>query len=251
MKLCVAEFQVDNGLIVIGSAEAADDDEPTFDALPEVTSTQIFMPCRQQVGPVRIELWRTYGPPTACEVTSALLRLSSGSIVVGEASLAPYLSWRVCPPGGSVAVRVGADSEQDASVVVVVLDPAVDRLPSARSRGDLIRQLAGYGELAELDVILVEHSFPVERCAAAVRVIRSAADRDLHPARVRYGADKLVEWMRWLRANVSSQDVDGLVEEVLERIATNAPFDETARVTFSRFAERLGMTVDELLVARR
>lgn len=67
----------------------------------------------------------------------------------------------------------------------------------------------------------------------------------------RYGVDTLVEWMRWLQADVSSQDVDGFVELVKSRIAADTSPDETARVIFAELASRLGMTLDELLVARR
>ncbi|MFC4045159.1 hypothetical protein ACFO1B_42675 [Dactylosporangium siamense] len=245
------EFQVDNGTLTIGASAMPDDDGPTPAELPEVTPTQIFVQWRQQVGPVRVELWRTYGPPTAHEVASAVLQLAAGRMVVGETFRPPCLSWQACAPGGSLAVRVGADSEQDASVVTVVLDPVDERLPSTRERAGLARRLADYQELANLDVVLVEHSFPVERCAAAVRTIRRAVDQGVHAARVRYGVESLVEWMRWLRADVSTQDIDGLVEEVMLQIAADAPLDETARVIIAGFAERLGMTLDGLLVARR
>ncbi|MEV4141846.1 hypothetical protein AB0J72_58060 [Dactylosporangium sp. NPDC049742] len=81
-----------------------------------------------------------------------------------------------------------------------------------------------------------------------MRIIRRGIEQGIQS---RYDVAGLVEWLRWLRADVSSQDVDGFVGRVMRLIAADAPVRETAVAILTEFAARLGMTLDEVLTARR
>ncbi|WP_433791371.1 hypothetical protein [Actinoplanes sp. CA-252034] len=251
MKLCSIEFAVDNGMLTIGAAEVADGEQPTLENLPAATATQLFIPCRQQIAPVHVDFWRGEAPPSSYEMISVDITLPNGLLTVGETFLRPYLSWPVCAPGQSVNVRIGVDDEDDAASVTVLIDAVDVRLPSSRDRAHLVRALAEYDQLEKLDVITAEHSFPLERFSSAFHIIRHGIASGAAGGRVRYGVQTIIEWMRWLKADILRENLEGIDELIISRASSNVSPDQAAREILAEVAGRLGVSLDELLVARR
>ncbi|GAA2709306.1 hypothetical protein [Actinoplanes palleronii] len=251
MKLCSFEFAVDNGMLTIGAAEAADGEQPTLEDLPAVAATQLFMRCRQQIAPVRVGFWRGEAPPSSYEILSVKITLPHGLLTVGETFLRPYLSWPVCAAGQSVDVRIGVDDEDDAASVTVLIYAVGARLPSSRDRAHLVRALAEYDQLEKLDVVTAEHSFPLERFSSAFHIIRHGVASGAAGGRVRYGVQTIVEWMRWLKADISRENLEGVDGLIMSRVGLNVSPDQAAREILAEFAGRLGVSLEELLFARR
>jgi hypothetical protein len=250
MKICTVELPVDTGILTIGSAEPSGGEQPTLEELPAVTDSQIFVPCRQQMAPVRVEIWRGAVPATGHDLLSGELVLPAGYIAVGESFLRPCLSWPVCSPGQKVGIDIGVDDTVNASHVIITVDPSAPRIPMPRDRNVLIRSLADLEKLTDLDAVLAEHSFPAERLAASLRIIHHSAMKGTTAARLRYRVQLIIEWMRWLRAGISVVDLEGIDQAIMSVISSESLPERAAREILSEVAGALGLPLDELLVAR-
>jgi hypothetical protein len=248
MKICIAEFSVNTGILVIGSADPSAGPQPTLEQLPAATDAQIFMSCRQQIAPVRVELWRGEAPAEVRKLLSSEITLPAGHIAIGESFRRPCLSWPVCSPGETVEVRIEVDDEERSSHVIVTVNPTESQIPVLSDRDVLVRSLA---DLEDLDTVLAEHSFPMERLAASLRIVHRRARDGMSAARLRYAVQSVIEWMRWLRAGISAGDLANIEGIIISAVSSDSGSEQAAEVVFFRLADVLGISLEELLVARR
>ncbi|MFF2525460.1 hypothetical protein [Streptomyces liangshanensis] len=250
MKISAVEFTVDNGILLIGDDGAFPEAAGlSLETLPAVGSGLVAISCRQQIAPVRVELWRHWAP-MAHRVVSVDLTLSSGVLSLGECFGRPLFRWPASSPGASLQLGVYADDEVEASLISVVVQPDERAIRSWRRRSELVEQIDLVDDIGEIDVILAERSFPVARLGAAVRVIRQAAACDVSVHRIRYAIESTVEWMRWLRRDTSKGDLAWLSPLFDQLVRSRMPADSAADVILDRLADSLAMSKSELLDAR-
>ena len=248
MKVCAVEFPVDSGILVVGSAEPSDGPQPTLEQLPVATGAQVFLSCRQQIAPVRVEVWRGGGPSEICTLLTAEIALPAGRLTVGESFVWPCLSWPVCSPGETVEIGITADDGANASHVIITVNPAEPRVPVLTGRDMAAWSLA---DTEDLSTVLAEHSFPVDRLAASLRIIRGRARGGASAARLRYAVQSVIEWMRWLRVGIPEGDLAGIEGIIMEAVSADSVPDNAAEVVFSALSDAVGIPPAELLVARR
>lgn len=242
------EFSLDNGMLVVGDASAFDEaSDLPLESLPAVGERLLVVECRQQIAPVRIELWRHSAPLGNVAVPNAGLTLVDGLLGFGECFGQPRFQWPVSSPGALVEIGVSLDDASEASLVTVVVDPNGDVLPSfVGRRRDVVDQLHG---LEKLDSVLAGRSFPVERLSAAFRTIREQTGSS-SAARVRYSVETVAEWMRGLRRGTSKADVSWVHPLVGELVASQTPDAQAAALLIERLADALDTSTAELLDSR-
>jgi hypothetical protein len=248
MKVCVAEFPVDSGILVVGSAEPSDGPQPTLEQLPVATGAQVFLSCRQQIAPVRVEVWRGGGLSEIRTLLTAEIALPAGRLTVGESFLPPCLSWPVCSPGETVEIGITADDRANASHVIITVNPVEPQVSVLTDRDVAVRSLA---DMEDLSAALAEHSFPMDRLAASLRIIRDRARDGVSAARLRYAVQSVIEWMRWLRAGIPAGDLAGIEEIIMNAVSADLAIENAAGVVFSALSDTVGVPLAELLVARR
>jgi len=250
MKMAAVEFSVDDGILAIGDDGAFPEacDLP-LETLPAVGDRLIAISCRQQIAPVRVELWRNWAP-AAQRVVSANLILSGGLIAFGECLGRPVFRWPVASPGSSLQVDVYVDDAVEASVVSVVVQPDGRIASPARRRSELVEQVDLVDDISKIDVILAERSFPVVRLSAMFRVIREALAREVSAHRIRYATEAAAEWMRWLQRDMSKTEVLWVPDLFEELARSQLPAEEAANALMDRLADSLAMPTSDLLDAR-
>ncbi|NEA60396.1 hypothetical protein G3I60_41110 [Streptomyces sp. SID13666] len=250
MKMAAVEFTLDNGILVIGDDSAFPEAyNLSIETLPAVEDRLIAISCRQQIAPIRVELWRNWAPMSHC-IISANLMLSGGMLALGECFGRPLFRWPASSPGSSLQLDVYADDEVEASLISVVVQPNKRAAQSSCRRSELLEQLDQVDDISRIDVILAERSFPVVRLSAAFRVIRRAMEGDASIHRIRYAIEATVEWMRWLRREMSKTEVAWVPPLFDELARSQMPAESAARVLIDRLADSLAMSTSELLDAR-
>ncbi|MFJ8020370.1 hypothetical protein [Streptomyces sp. NPDC096311] len=208
----------------------------------------VVLTVRAQIAPVRVSVWRGAAPKASRQIFDGEVVLSMGYLTLREASDPPFFVWPVVSAEARVALSIGVDAWDEATVVTVVVDPGADSMPDVRSRDGFIASAAAITSLSRIDQVLTGYSYPVDRLAAAIRIMRAASDGGVSDARIRYGIASVVEWLKWLHPAISSGALEGVPEKIRNNLSGDFSEEVTARVLIAYIASTLGVSVEEILM---
>ncbi|WP_433494189.1 hypothetical protein ACQP26_25380 [Micromonospora sp. CA-248089] len=199
MQIGLVDVYANHGVLVIGNRLEPDADLPLRGAAA-VSSSHVLLATRGQAGLVRVRLWSGAGPRVGENVVAARLELASQHLFVFDLEKISVHSFDT-GRSGDVPVRISVDDPGFASRVdILVGEEGSERdLPSVASHPLFPVTVGSDDELEvadELDLILSGHDLPLNRLAAAVKLISTAPAA--RPAIVDSRMDQVVEWSRWL-----------------------------------------------------
>ncbi|MFJ5613026.1 hypothetical protein ACIQCJ_27065 [Streptomyces sp. NPDC093221] len=250
MKIGEIEVVLNHGLLVIGSGE-----DPEFDLLvdspPVSDQRHVMVATRAQIAPVRVGVWRGTSPVAPRPVFTGRLLLATGYLTFRESSEQPFFAWPAVSSGSSTLVSVGTDAWDAATDVTVVIDPSRESWPDLRSREGFVASSAEVSSIAQIDRVLDGHNYPEERLAAALRILSMASSEDVSAARIRYGVESVKEWMKWLHPAISANSFGGVPEIIEDTVTGTKSVEAGARAVMMSISTAIGITIDELVLARR
>ncbi|MGW1502108.1 hypothetical protein ACWCQW_26685 [Streptomyces mirabilis] len=249
MKIGEVEVFLNYGQLVIGSGG-----DPEFDLLvatpPVNDAHHVVLTTRAQIAPVRVSVWRGAAPKASRQIFDGEVVLPTGYLTLREASDSPFFVWPVISAGERVALSIGVDAWDEATVVTVVVDPGADSMPDVRSRDGFTASVAAITSLSRIDQVLTGYSYPVDRLAAAIRIMRAASDEGVSDARIRYGIASVVEWLKWLHPAISPDVLEGVPERIRNGFSGVSSEEAAARALIAYIASALGVSAEECLMAR-
>lgn len=135
-------------------------------------------------------------------------------------------------------------------MVTVVVDPDTHSMPDVRSRENFIASAATITSVSQIDRVLTGYSYPVDRLAVAIRIMRDASAEGVSEARVRYGIASVVEWLKWLHPAISAGVLEGVEELVRNYLGENSSEQVGTDALIAYIASNLGLSGEEVLMAR-
>ncbi|MGH1555898.1 hypothetical protein ACRAWF_40915 [Streptomyces sp. L7] len=179
------------------------------------------------------------------------MQLATGYVTLRESSEPPFFTWPATSPGAQVKLSIGADAWDQATDVTVVVDPDADSMPDVMSRSTFVDSLAVVDSLAQIDRVLNSHNYPVDRLAAAMRILMHASQRGASEARIRYGIASVMEWLKWLHPAISPRLIESVSETIHDGLGSGAaPGEAEAYAVIVNVSSALGISVDDFLMAR-
>ncbi|MET7473415.1 hypothetical protein ABZT17_03480 [Streptomyces sp. NPDC005648] len=249
MKIGEVEVFLNYGQLMVGS-----DSDPDFDLLvstpPANDAHHVMLTARAQIAPVRVSVWRGTAPRASRPVFNGEVVLSTGYLALREASDPPFFVWPVTSAGTRVGLSIGVDAWDEATTVTVVVDPDAQSMPDVRSRDDFIASAAAITEISQIDRVLTGYSYPVDRLAVAIRIMRDASGEGVSEARVRYGITSVAEWLKWLHPAISARVLPGIEELLRNYLVENSSEQVAAGALIAYIASELGLSGEEFLMAR-
>ncbi|MFF4035734.1 hypothetical protein ACFYZ2_39365 [Streptomyces sviceus] len=249
MKIGEVEVFLNYGQLVVGSGS-----DPDFDLLvstpPANDAHHILLTTRAQIAPIRVSVWRGTAPKASRPVFNGEVVLSTGYLALREASDPPFFLWPVTSAGARVGLSVGVDAWDEVTTVTVVVDPDTHSMPDVRSRDDFIASAATITSISQIDRVLTGYSYPVDRLAVAIRIMRDASGEGVSEARIRYGIASVVEWLKWLHPAISARVLVGVEELVRNYLGENFSEQVAADTVIAYIASKLGLSGEEVLMAR-
>ncbi|QSB16154.1 hypothetical protein JQS43_07585 [Natronosporangium hydrolyticum] len=199
MQIGLVDVYANHGVLVIGNKLDLDTDV-TLQGAAAVSSSHVLLATRGQAGLVRVRLWNGIGPRVGTEVVVAKLELSSQYLFVFDIEKVGMHSF-AAGDLGTTPIRVSVDDPGLASRVDVLIGEVHEERELTSVAGHPLFSVAVASgvemEVAdELDLILSGHDLPLNRLAAAIKLIFvSPASR---PAILDSRLGQVVEWSRWL-----------------------------------------------------
>ena len=192
------ELAMNRGLLFVGSSV-----EPDFDlvvgagGLEKVvtaSTNDVMVRTRSQAGPVRVRLWRDNCPVDGAIVFEGPLMLATGNVHIYDFDALDLVRHRLGGPG-DYRFTIRVDDPGSAARVDVTLDEGPGRSALHAVAGRALGAVAAVeGEelqpTSELGLILAGHDVPLNRLAAAIKVI--IIDNGVN----RYLIRQVVEWLR-------------------------------------------------------
>ncbi|WP_328414506.1 hypothetical protein OG470_20340 [Micromonospora sp. NBC_00389] len=222
MKIGSADVYANHPIIVVGSAGNVDDRLALNGADAAASGAHVLIATRGQAALVRVSLWKGVGPRTGKIVFDDDLILADQAIAVFDVEGLTRFSSTVGIRGRH-RVAISVDDPGFASRVDVIVDAGQGAHALTAVAGLGLFEVCGAvgGELEpsdELALILSGHDSPMNRLAAAIKLIgESPAPR---PAIRSFWIRMVVEWIRWLSPGLSLTDsrmLGAMIEERLQR----------------------------------
>lgn len=250
MKIGEIEVFLNYGHLVIGSASDADFDLLVSDP-PMSDTNHVILATRPQIAPVRIGLWRGAAPKSSRQIFTGDVQLSTGYVTLRESSEPPFFAWPATSAGARVTLSIGADSWDPATDITVVVEPDADSMPDVASRSSFVDSIAALGSLGQIDRALNGHNYPLDRLAAAMRILRNASHEGVSDTRVGYGIASVAEWLKWLHPAISMGIIESASEKIRNDLGGGTVSGEVeAHALIASISSALGISADELLMAR-
>ncbi|CAL9397702.1 hypothetical protein [Streptomyces sp. enrichment culture] len=248
MLIGSADIYLNHRVLRIGSNEAPTVTSPLSGAAAAASDSHIHVAARAQAGLVRVKLWNKLGPVRGTVVFDGEISLADGCIAVGDILNASSFVQNF-GTAGLHRVRVSVDDPGDASRVDVILDPG-ERLISLTSvDGHTIpyEWTAGEAEIGrfdELGLVLSSHDLPLGRLSAALKIILIAhreGEADSREYLRDFGIRMVVEWLRWLRDDISEAAASEVGRDISVRLRDLPALesDDNIRHLASRILESL------------
>lgn len=250
MKIGEIEVFLNYGHLVIGSAG-----DPNFDLLvsdpPMSDTNHVILVTRAQIAPVRIGVWRGVAPKPSRQIFTGDVQLATGYVTLRESSEPPFFTWPATSAGARVTLSIGADAWEPATDITVVVDPDTDSMPDTASRSTFVDSVAAIGSLAQIDRALNGYNYPLDRLAAAMRILMHASHEGVSDARIRYGIASVTEWLKWLHPAISIELIESVSEVIRNDLRGGAvPGEAEAHALIANISSALGISADEFLMAR-
>jgi hypothetical protein len=232
MKIGSADLYANHPIIVVGSDEPPNDDLELGEAAAVASERHVMIATRGQAALTRVTVWKEVGPRVGKVVFSGELSLREGFISVADVECLSTLKVPIGTPNRRAAVIL-VDDPGWASRVDMVVDagPNIRSLTAVPGLPIFDVSLPASGEFGpsdELGLILSGHDIPVNRLAAAIKLIaESSAAR---PAIKSFRIRMVVEWVRWLSPELPlslSRSLGAYIEERLAQMI-DKPIDEQA-----------------------
>ena len=199
MQIGLVDVYANHGVLVIGNRLELDTDVPLQGAAA-VSSSHVLLATRGQAGLVRVRLWSGAGPRVGEDVVRARLDLSGQHLFVFDIEKISVHSFATGKLG-ELPIKISVDDPGLASRVDILIGEEIG--------GRELTSVAGYPLFSvtvtsgveleaadELGLILSGHDLPLNRLAAAVKLI--LATPAARPAILDSRIDQMVEWSRWL-----------------------------------------------------
>ena len=204
VQIGLVDVYANHGVLVIGNRLELDADVPLRGAAA-VSSSHVLLATRGQAGLVRVRLWSGVGPRVGDGVVAARLELSSQHLFVFDLEKINVHSFATGKLG-EIPVKISVDDPGFASRVDILIgEEGGERELTSVAGYPLFPVTVGSGaemEVAdELDLILSGHDLPLNRLAAAIKLILTAPSA--RPAILDSRMDQVVEWSRWLTSQQS------------------------------------------------
>lgn len=219
MLIGSTSIYLNHRVIRIGSTLPPDDVLQLQGAPLVASDRHVQISARAQVGLVRVRLWSKMGQVGGTSLFDGVLLFEDGAIAVGDIlGVSSYIQKFGTP--GEHRIAISVDDPGLASRIDVVLDSGAERVKLTAVGGyplPMFTKVDGsvLGKSDELGLILSAHDLPLNRLAAAVKLIRLASEGD-EPARVevlrKFRIRMICEWLRWLSADLALEECTGLGE---------------------------------------
>ncbi|MEV6964412.1 hypothetical protein AB0M47_04785 [Hamadaea sp. NPDC051192] len=220
MKIGSADVYANHPVIVIGSS-ACVDDQLALDGTAAVASdAHVMVATRGQAALVRVSVWKEVGPRTGQIVFDGGIVLADRAVAVFDVEGLSRFTATI-GASGHHHVTISVDGPGVASRIDVIFEAGSETRALTAAHGyplfDVSVPLSsGLGVSDELALILSGHDSPMNRLAAAIKLIgESSAPR---PAIRSFWVRMIVEWIRWLspqQSHAESRLLGAMIEERL------------------------------------
>ncbi|MFD0141304.1 MULTISPECIES: hypothetical protein [unclassified Streptomyces] len=232
MLVGAGEIFLNHPVIRIGSTELPDDVVALHGSNIIATERHLHLAARAQVGLVRVRLWSDASPVEGVVIFDGSLRLDDGMVCVGDVLGVSSFRQGIGVPGNR-RVLVSVDDPGNASRIDFVLDPGTCdvALTACRSYPLPLFRVADSSSLDstdELGLILSAHNIPLNRLAAALKLICLAAEREdfaRRPAMMEFRIRMIGEWLRWVSPTLSEAATSSITSFILEKVQGASPAD--------------------------
>ncbi|MFD9374179.1 hypothetical protein ACFWBH_01345 [Streptomyces sp. NPDC059999] len=220
-----ADIYLNHPVIRVGSGGLQENLTPLGGSPFIVTGECIRIAARAQVGLVRVRVWNEASPIEGVVVFDGSLLLSDGSVYIGDVLGASRYQQRVGDPGDQ-RLMVSVDDPGKASRINIVVNPGRREVTLTSSQGHplpsfLVTAASALGSMDELGLILSAHDIPLNRLAAAVKLIHLASRED-GPARrvpmMEFRIRMVSEWLRWISPGLSEEKASLISSFISERL---------------------------------
>lgn len=227
-----AEIYLNHPVISIGSGELQDDVTPLEGSPFIATERNIRIAARAQVGLVRVRIWSRASPVEGVVVFDGSLLLGDGSVYIGDVLGASRYQQRVGDPGKR-RLMISVDDPGKASRINIVVEPGKREVTLASSRNHplpsfLVTEASALESTDELGLILSAHDIPLNRLAAAVKLIQLASQEDdpiLRVSMMEFRIRMISEWLRWISPVLSAERASSISSFISERLQDAPPND--------------------------
>ncbi|MFI5738261.1 hypothetical protein ACIA9I_07775 [Streptomyces anulatus] len=196
------------------------------------TERHLHLAARAQVGLVRVRLWTGASPVEGVVLFNGSLQLDDGVVCVGDA-LGATTFRQGFGRTGTRRILVSADDPGNASRIDVVLDPGTREvaLTSCRDRPIPLVRVADSVKLDSMDelgLILSAHDVPINRLAAALKLIFLTAENDdgvRSSAMTTFRIRMIGEWARWVSPAMTEVEASSIVSFISKKLPNVSPVD--------------------------
>lgn len=232
MLVGAAEIYLNHRVIRIGSVEPPDSIVALQGSAFVATQRHLHLAARAQVGLVRLMMWKEASPVEGVTLFHDTLNLDGGIICVSDILGTSSFKYATGIPGNR-ALLVSVDDPGKASRIDIVLDPATREVPLTACRGYPIptfrvAEPSSLDSTDELGFILSSHNIPINRLAAALKLIRSATESEEVARRsvmMEFRIRMIKEWLRWISPTLSDEQASSIASFILGKIQGASPAD--------------------------
>lgn len=227
-----AEIYLNHPVIRVGSGELQEDLTPLGGSPLIATEGHIRIAARAQVGLVRVRVWSEASPIEGVVVFDGSLLLSDGSVCIGDVLGASRYQQRVGDPGNQ-RLLVSVDDPGKASRINIVVNPGRQEVTLTSSQSNplpsfLVTEASALEPTDKLGLILSAHDIPLNRLAAAIKLIQLASHED-EPTRREpmreFRIRMISEWLRWISPRLSAEKASSIGSFISKRLQ-GAPSDD-------------------------
>ncbi|MFD9258174.1 hypothetical protein [Streptomyces sp. NPDC059538] len=227
-----AEIYLNHPVIRIGSTELPGDVVALQGSKLIATEGHLHVAARAQVGLVRARLWSDASPVEGVVIFDGSLRLDDGVVCIGDVLGASSFRQGIGVPGNR-RILVSVDDPGNASRIDVVLDPGTREVALTACRNHPLPLFRVADSLSldstdELGLILSAHNIPLNRLAAALKLICLVVENDevaRRSAMMEFRIRMIGEWLRWISPILSEAGASSITSFILEKLQGASPVD--------------------------
>jgi hypothetical protein len=227
-----ADISLNHPVIRVGSAEIPDDVVALQGSTLIAGERHLHLAARAQVGLVRVRLWSGASPVEGVVIFDGSLRLDDGVVCVGDVLGVSSFRYGFGDPGNR-RMLVSVDDPGNASRVDVVLDPGMQEVTLTACRSYplppfRVADPSSLDSTDELGLILSAHNIPLNRLAAALKLVLLATGNDDAARRsvmMKFRVRMIGEWLRWISPTLPEVQTSSINSFILERIQGGSPAD--------------------------
>ena len=227
MRIGSTDIYANHPIVMVGSTRRVDDPLSLDGAAAVATDKHVSVATRGQASLFRVSLWKEVGPLTGVVVFDGSLVLADHSIAVFDVE---NLSSFAVTIGGTERHRfvILVDDPGSASRLDVIIDcgsgaRGLRAVPGFRLFDVSLSPSTELGPSDELALILSGHDCPMNRLAAAIKLIGESPVA--RPAIKSFWIRMLVEWVRWLspwQSLAESRAISAVVEQRLAGVSSES-----------------------------